>query len=311
MKHLMRTLFLLALGTILPLSGCAPETSESSFDKSLVSSIALEPSVLVMEVGETEALTVTIEYKDGLDHDAPLRWTTGDPFVATVENGFVTATGSGSTSISVLAGYKMATCLVTVEGDTPYIPGSSTDSGGFAISLNHTREQLLIGESLTLVATTSEEAAVSWSSSKPDVASVDNGLVRALSLGETTITASANGSSASCLISVVSEIDDEFDCEIYFFIDYNNIDVEDTTGTKLLASFSWYTDRPIGESGKVPNDPTTAMDPAFPYFIGWSDHTIIDSKDDLWDMDTDLVGNFTYLFLYGIWSDVPKGEFNK
>ena len=37
---------------------------------------------------------------------------------------------------------------------------------------------------------------------------------------------------------------------------------EDLTGKKLLAKFWWYEDRPIGESGKVPANPTTAPIPA-------------------------------------------------
>ena len=107
--------------------------------------------------------------------------------------------------------------------------------------------------------------------------------------------------------------DDDADkqCTVYFFIDYNNIDENDKTGTKLLAKFKWYGDRPISESGLVPNNPTQAMDPAFPYFIGWSNHTIIDTKDDLWNLTSDVIGNGYYFYLYGIWSDVSVGEFTK
>lgn len=51
--------------------------------------------------------------------------------------------------------------------------------------------------------------------------------------------------------------------------------------------------------------PTYAMatDPAFPNFLGWSSHTIIDSEEDLWDFETDMIlsGERTYLYLYGIW----------
>lgn len=51
--------------------------------------------------------------------------------------------------------------------------------------------------------------------------------------------------------------------------------------------------------------PTNAMatDPAFPNFLGWSSHTIIDSEEDLWDFETDMIlsGERTYLYLYGIW----------
>lgn len=105
--------------------------------------------------------------------------------------------------------------------------------------------------------------------------------------------------------------DEDKQCTVYFFIDYNNIDENDKTGTKLLAKFKWYGDRPISESGLVPSNPTQAMDPAFPYFIGWSNHTIIDTKDDLWNMTSDVIGNGYYFYLYGIWSDVSVGEFTR
>lgn len=112
--------------------------------------------------------------------------------------------------------------------------------------------------------------------------------------------------------SVVPGDEDELKtATVYFFIDYNNIDSKDTTGTKLLAKFKWYGDRPLSESGLVPQDPTSAMDPAFPYFIGWSNHTVIDSKADLWDIEHDVIGNDYSFYLYGIWSDVSKGEFVK
>ena len=112
---------------------------------------------------------------------------------------------------------------------------------------------------------------------------------------------------------------------VYFFIDSNNVDANDPTatkdpttgevtvpGTKLLAQFKWYGDKPLSESGKVPTNPTTAMDPAFPYFIGWSSHTIIDTKNDLWTMDQDLIGSsLSFIYFYGIWSDVAQGGFTK
>ncbi|MGM9860342.1 MAG: leucine-rich repeat protein [Muribaculaceae bacterium] len=88
------------------------------------------------------------------------------------------------------------------------------------ISLNHSQASLEVGNTLQLTATiTPPYATLSdvllWTSSNPDVALVDaDGLVTALSCGQTTITATAcDGSniSASCLISVgqiANDIDD-------------------------------------------------------------------------------------------------------
>ena len=196
-----------------------------------------------------------------------------------------------------------------------------------------------------------EQAAyeVEWRSSNSFVADVNkDGLVTAISPGTATISYLAGYKMASCTVYVPSdgeggggisptpepgpgptpepgpgptpepgpdpEIDPEDEdknCTVYFFIDYNNIDEKDETGKKLLTKFKWYGDRPISESGLVPANPTQSMDPAFPYFIGWSNHTIIDTKDDLWDIEHDVIGNGYYFYLYGIWSDVSSGEFIK
>ena len=120
--------------------------------------------------------------------------------------------------------------------------------------------------------------------------------------------ATKNPISESSGESSEGEEEKDYDCEIFFFIDYNNIDENDETGTKLIRHFEWYTDKPLALSGKVPQNPTHPLDPAFPYFVGWSSHTIIDSLDDLWKMDTDVVGSAHFLYLYGIWSDVPSGS---
>ena len=380
-KFLMLASFLIAL----PLAGCNEATGlDDATLKKLVSEVSLNENELIMEVGETFELTPTIVFKDEQEHsDLKIKWVTSDINVCSVDDGLVTALGGGEASVSIIAGYKMATCNVTV----PTGGGSS----GFTITLSETTKQIVVGEQFTLTATPSVKADIAWNTSDSSIASVDaNGLVSGISVGEAdigasalgvsvschvsvldagdvfiklnasnvdlacgegyqliatlkeeatvtwrssdetlatvsstglvtakegvegtvTISATANGVTALCLFNIVNE-DDVYDCTVYFFIDYNNIDTTDTTKTKLLAKFRWYNDQPLSASGKVPANPTVAMDPAFPYFIGWSNHTIIDSKADLWKLESDVCGNAPYLYLYGIWADVPAGEFTK
>ncbi len=82
-----------------------------------------------------------------------------------------------------------------------------------------------------------------------------------------------------------------------FYLDFNSYEPGNfyhsyttTTGVKLTPP---------------PTTPTAAdaTDPAFPTFLGWSTHSIIDSTDDLWDFETDIVPSRsrTYIYLYGIW----------
>ena len=76
------------------------------------------------------------------------------------------------------------------------------------ISLNETSLNLTAGESKTLTATVTPENAtdktVTWSSSKPSVATVENGKVTAVAAGDATITAKAGNFTAICTVTVTA-----------------------------------------------------------------------------------------------------------
>ena len=78
-----------------------------------------------------------------------------------------------------------------------------------AISLNTNKTTLAKGDTYTLTASVVPSNAyqnISWKSSEPSVASVENGVVTALSEGTTVITArSSSGVSASCKVTVVND----------------------------------------------------------------------------------------------------------
>lgn len=77
-----------------------------------------------------------------------------------------------------------------------------------SISLNQSKISLTIGETYlletTIVPENAEDKSIQWSSSVPEVASVDNGLVTAISEGETRIVAETKdgGLFARCLVIV-------------------------------------------------------------------------------------------------------------
>ncbi len=301
--------------------------SQTNNDR-LVTNVTLSEEYREVDVDDTFTLTPTITYKDGQTVEVTKRWGSSNSRVATISNeGLVTAIKPGTAYISYIAGLKKAICEVRVRGDDvvptdPDEPGP--EPGGFTITLSDSEISLMPLETYTLTATTSEPATVSWSSEDTSVATVTSeGVVEGVAEGYTTIKATANGQTAKCVVNV-SEEDYAKNISVYFFIDYNNVDANDKTATedpvthektggeKLLAYFKWYGDRPISESGKVPANlaQSDAMDPAFPYFIGWSSHTIIDTVDDLWTMDTDLIGSsLSFIYFYGIWSDVQVGGY--
>ena len=134
-------------------------------------------------------------------------WSSSDKWVASVdENGLVTAYSVGEAIITATTtdGSNLsASCKVTVK------PTLAT-----SITLNHTEYEMVEKAEFQLTATILPELAankgVIWSSSDKWIASVDeNGLVRAYSVGEATISATTtDGSnlSASCKVTVVSSL---------------------------------------------------------------------------------------------------------
>ncbi len=320
----MKRFKLFALSSLLlitPLAGCS--AADFSFNhkvKDNVESVELDITVMKVDIGDSFQLTPTVTYRDGKEPENIYKlWMSSNERVATVtQTGFVSAIGGGDATITFLIGKTgSACCSVHVnKDDGGDIPPTPPQPGEFTISLNATRKTLSFGQTFLLLATTSEDAEVSWSvTSGVGIVEVDNtGLVTAGSVaGEAVVTATANDKSASCTFTVEADPDDDDDekiIEFFFFIDYNNVDETDTTGNRLLAHFLWYPDRPVGQSGLVPSDPTVAPTSDFPYFIGWSDHAIIDSKDGLIDVNTYTSGDTrNFIYIFGIWADVQKGEF--
>ena len=275
----------------------------------LVTEVTLDQSgEVIMNIGDILQVTPTITYKNDQKVEVDTRWVSSNPRVAKVDNnGLVTALSGGTTVITYVAGYQSTNFKVTINSDEIVVPPSDNQ-----IVLSAYSRTLEKGTSFQLSASLSNgetPESVTFKSDNTAVATVsDSGLVTGSAEGTANILVTANELSAKCVVTVIEQgqqpEDEDYDFTVYFFIDYNNIDEKDTTGTKLLASFGWYHGEPIANSHKVPANPTQYMDPAFPYFVGWSTHTIIDTKDDLIDVNTYVVENDHFLFIYGIWSDV-------
>lgn len=303
-------LFALFLLPLLFLASCNEGGGEETVDYNKnVTSVTLDVvGQTNMKIGDTLVVTPYITYKDGQEVPVTKLWKSSRPNVATVNNGMVAAVGIGKSTISYIAGYKMAYFdIVVSNGESPVDPDI------FSLTIIPTEASIEVGESFMLRVIVNHPELVidpsyTLTSDNPDVATVtEEGLVTGISQGDANIIAASNGVEVICAVTVSPKEEEDYDCTIYFFIDYNNVDDSDETGTKLIKSFDWYADRPLSQSGEVPNNPTVGLDPAFPYFIGWSAHPIIDTLDDLWDMEHDVLGSSHYIYLYGIWSDVAIG----
>ena len=83
------------------------------------------------------------------------------------------------------------------------------DNGGGTFRLNKTSLSLTVGSSETLELTTDLEGTPAWSSSNESVATVSEGTVTGVAVGEATITVTLGDSSASCAVEVTGGGTDE------------------------------------------------------------------------------------------------------
>ena len=146
--------------------------------------------------GSSQTLTATVSPSNATNKT--LTWSSSNTSVATVSNGVVKAVGFGTATITAKSNNgKTASCSVTVNP----IAVSGVSLNKTSLSFTGT------GSSQTLTATVSPSNAtnktVTWSSSNTSVATVSNGVVKAVGFGTATITAkSNNGKTASCSVTV-------------------------------------------------------------------------------------------------------------
>ena len=160
-----------------------------------VNEITLNEDNLELTVGSTVTLTATVT-PDNATYPS-VTWTSDKESVATVENGVIKAVSAGTATITATAGGKSATCTVTVQPKVIPVTG---------ISLDEDTLELTVGDTATLTATVAPDdttdPAVTWTSDTESVATVENGVITAVSAGTATITATAGDKSATCTVTV-------------------------------------------------------------------------------------------------------------
>lgn len=196
----MKSTRILLLALIVALLGCGSEDIPEKLEPLVVpiTSIELSEANRTLKVGESFTLTAEVKPSNTTE-DKMVGWETSDAKIATVSNsGVVTAVSIGEATITAKAGNKTATCKITVA------PVEVT-----GIILSETEKEIQVGDSFTLTVTFEPSDAtnkeVAWSSSDESVATVDNGSVIGISVGEAVITvkSESDGITAVCEVSVL------------------------------------------------------------------------------------------------------------
>lgn len=172
----------------------------TSCDKDVnVSGVQIAPEEVTLGIGETQKLSVTVEPSDATDPTYSLE--SSDPSVAAVQNDVVTAVAPGEAVITATTadGSLKATCKVTVVKHVE------------DISVSPTQVKVIVGKTqeITVEFTPSDATnkEVEWVSSKPEVATVADGVVTGVTVGEALITATSvdGGFAAACKVVVEEE----------------------------------------------------------------------------------------------------------
>ncbi len=173
-----------------------------------VTGVTLNKTSHTMKVGETLALTATVLPVTATNKN--VTWSSDLTGVATVNSGVVTALSAGTAHVTVTTedGSRTAVCTVTVEEKEPEIvdPAIIKVTG---VTLNKTSHTMKVGETLALTATVLPENAtnknVTWSSDSPEIATVNNGIITAVSAGIANITVKTVNESKTATCHVIVE----------------------------------------------------------------------------------------------------------
>jgi len=171
-----------------------------------VAGVNIYVDTITMTVGESKTVPYAVLPSDA--SNKAVTWSTSNSNVATVSNGIVTGVAPGTATITVTTvdGGYTDTCTVTVN---PYVPPVVHVTG---VTLNVDSLTLTVGDEATLTATVAPSNAtnktVYWSTSDASIATVSNGVVKALKAGTATITVrTADGNfTDTCTVTVKAAV---------------------------------------------------------------------------------------------------------
>lgn len=166
----------------------------------LPTDISFDNDAASIVVGESILLSPIFNPSNTTDRS--LKWKSNNDAVATVKDGVVVGLSGG---VAVITAETSNNLTASVEVTVSEIPVEN-------ILINILQASMVVGESIqlliTFVPSNATDKTINWSSSAPDIVSVNNGCITALKTGTVKIVAtSANGKTAECMAT--SRIDEK------------------------------------------------------------------------------------------------------
>ena len=147
-----------------------------------VTDISLDPSDIVMYVGESKAISISISPSDATDQE--IVWSTSNQYVATVDGNTIKALSGGTATLTAtVSNGKSARCVVTVM--------NHVDNIDFGLNMLELGEGEAYELKVTITPEKYTDKTLTWASSDEKVAIIENGSIIAQNKGKTTITASS------------------------------------------------------------------------------------------------------------------------
>ena len=227
-----------------------------------VTNVSLDTDNFSLRVGGSKEITATIFPET--EANTKVMWYSSNTSVASVKAVFGTTNKAnvnglsvGEAYITAIAGEKQGIVKVTV--------GGSSSTSVSAVTLDQTRLNLVVGGTDVMLTPTISPLnaiyqTVTWTSSNPEVATVNNsGMVHPVSKGDTTVTVSVDGVSASCYVFVRGQDEDPDSISIYLDKANATLTIGDTLTLKASTSepltVNWQTNddsvASVGSNGLV------------------------------------------------------------
>lgn len=209
MKNKFRVIAIVVMALIASFSGALLGCSgNGGSDKENLGFKLSETYVTINEIGQTHTLTATMNGKKVSN----VVWEISNPGIATVENGVVTAVSNGIAEVSASYGDKVCYCVVYVNHEEVLTAGLNISFSQTEVQINPAYQNTYQIVYIVTKELLSIETKITWQSSNTAVATVDgNGLVTAVSKGQTVVTGSVSYggdyAQAQCVISVADNVD--------------------------------------------------------------------------------------------------------